>query len=179
MQTTNMQAQKTQIRSQIKAAFAQTSKDVLGEKSRNLLAKLELEYEFEKASTIMLFASLPDEVYTHDFIQKWADSKTILLPSIRNGEIVPCVYRDNTAFLIGEYNILEATEVFEEEIDLVIVPGQAFDKQGNRLGRGKGFYDRFLTRTNAFRIGICFDFQLLPQIPTEAHDIKMDFVISA
>lgn len=174
-----MQEKKSLIRSQIKTSFAESSERLLREKSVCLFAKLESEPEFLQASTIMLFASLPDEVYTHDFIQKWAANKTILLPSIRNSEIVPCLYKPNSAFHVGEYNILEAIEAYEGEIDLVLVPGQAFDAQGNRLGRGKGFYDRFLKRTNAFRIGICFDFQLLPQIPTEAHDMKMDLVISA
>jgi 5-formyltetrahydrofolate cyclo-ligase len=58
------------------------------------------------------------------------------------------------------------------------VPGIAFDRKMNRLGRGKGYYDRFLSKISAPKIGICFDFQLLDKIPAESTDIKMDYIVS-
>ena len=66
----------------------------------------------------------------------------------------------------------------ESEIDLTIVPGVAFDRQHNRLGRGKGFYDRLLSTLDVPKIGICYDFQLKDQIPAEPFDRKMDLIIT-
>ena len=81
----------------------------------------------------------------------------------------------------GFFDIMEPVgEPFEryEDIDLAVVPGMAFDSQNNRLGRGKGYYDRMLPRlTKAYKIGVCFDFQRLPGIPADEHDCKVDEVI--
>ena len=81
----------------------------------------------------------------------------------------------------GAFGIMEPCgELFTdyEAIDVAIIPGMAFDRHGNRLGRGKGYYDRFLPLlpTRVFKIGVCFPFQLLDDIPMEEHDIKMDVV---
>lgn len=65
------------------------------------------------------------------------------------------------------------------EIDLIFVPGAAFGRDGSRIGQGGGYYDRFLEKTDALRVGICHDFALLERVPEEAHDMKMDFVITA
>ena len=81
----------------------------------------------------------------------------------------------------GFFNIMEPVgEVFSnyERVDVAVVPGMAFDSRNNRLGRGRGYYDRLLPLlTNAYKIGICFDFQRLPGIPSEATDQPMDEVI--
>ena len=66
----------------------------------------------------------------------------------------------------------------EKEIDLIIVPGVAFDRQLNRLGRGKGYYDRLLTTLQVPKIGIAYSFQLRKQVPVEAFDRKMDLLIT-
>lgn len=68
---------------------------------------------------------------------------------------------------------------FTGDIDLMIIPGIAFDSDKNRLGRGKAFYDRFLANKRLVKIGVGFDLQLLPRIPSEKSDIKMDKVITA
>ena len=65
-----------------------------------------------------------------------------------------------------------------ESFDLVIVPGVAFDRQGGRLGYGKGYYDRFLDQSHAFRLALAFDFQLLETVPTEIHDVPMDGILT-
>jgi len=65
-----------------------------------------------------------------------------------------------------------------QELDLVLVPGVAFDRAGNRIGRGGGFYDRLLRRYSAVRAGICFDFQILETVPAEPHDCRMDRLVS-
>ena len=83
----------------------------------------------------------------------------------------------------GMYGIQEPSpekriKMNPEIIDLVIVPGIAFDRQGGRLGHGKGYYDRFLQFTRAFRLGLAFDCQLLKTVPTESHDVPMNAILS-
>ena len=81
----------------------------------------------------------------------------------------------------GAYKIMEPTgEVFDNytDIDLAVIPGVAFDKDGNRMGRGKGYYDRLLPKLgNTYKIGICLPFQLVEKIPTDEHDVRMDEVL--
>lgn len=86
--------------------------------------------------------------------------------------------------MVGQYGILEPVKkcrVSPEKIGLVVVPGIAFDKKGNRLGRGKGYYDRFLELLpeSVPRIGLAFDFQILPFLPVNPHDLSVDSTISA
>lgn len=151
--------------------------------STTILQRLANHPRFRAAQTVMLFSSLPDEVNTHSFIKQWAKTKRILLPTVKGDDIVPRLFTTNENMTIGAFGISEpTTNAFDRynEIDLIIVPGMAFDKEGHRLGRGKGFYDRFLSQTNiqsAYKIGICLPHQMVEQVPTEAHDIVMDEVI--
>lgn len=150
--------------------------------SRSVWMQVEREEVFKEARTVLAYWSMDDEVFTHDFVCKWAEMKTILLPCVR-GEELDIRYFDGKENLCpGEgYAIPEPVgALFTDlkQIDLVLVPGVAFDREGNRLGRGKGYYDRILKQTPAYKIGLCFDFQLLDCVPTEEHDIKMDRVIS-
>ena len=82
---------------------------------------------------------------------------------------------------LGAYNIMEPTgELFVDyaSIDLAVIPGVAFDREGNRMGRGKGYYDRLLPKLRStYKIGICLPFQLVERVPTDEHDVKMDEVI--
>ena len=92
------------------------------------------------------------------------------------------LYAGKESLKTGVFGILEPSEdceaVPESEIDLIIVPGVAFDRQLNRMGRGKGYYDRLLSTLQAPKIGICFDFQLQDTVPTESFDKKMDMIIT-
>ena len=80
---------------------------------------------------------------------------------------------------LSEFGIAEPVgeEISPSKIDLIIVPGSVFDSQNNRIGYGKGFYDKFLRETTAFKVGVCFNFQKVNEIPAEPHDIKMDIVL--
>lgn len=124
---------------------------------------------------------MEDEVYTHDFIEQWSKTKTILLPVVVGDSLELRVYSNQDQLIAGTYGILEpAGQPFTayQEIDLAIVPGVAFDHSGNRLGRGKGYYDKLLPLIDAPKVGICFPFQLLDNVPGESFDIGMDKVIS-
>ena len=80
----------------------------------------------------------------------------------------------------GAFNVPEPKEkkVFDKKIDVVLVPGVAFDKNFNRMGFGKGYYDKFLKEFEGIKIGVCHSFQLLDEIPSEAHDVKMDVIVT-
>ena len=172
--------EKKELRAHIKALKKQHSKEQLMEQSEKIMAKLELHPDFIKADRVMLYSALPDEVQTQAFLEKWHLKKQIILPTVVGDDIIPVEFGKDTAFAVGDFNILEPqNEPYTGGFDLIIVPGVAFDPKGNRLGRGRGYYDRFLCQhLNVKRIGICFDFQMVEAIPTEPFDIRMDEVIT-
>ncbi|WP_368408689.1 5-formyltetrahydrofolate cyclo-ligase, partial [uncultured Muribaculum sp.] len=129
---------------------------------------------------ILMYHSLPDELSTIDFIDKWHTRKHFFLPRV-NGVNLDVLPYDRTRLQYGSFHIEEPTGDDIEDIDnieLIIVPGIAYDNRGNRVGRGKGYYDRLLSRTKATKIGIGYDFQLVDEIDSEPHDITMDIVIT-
>ena len=103
------------------------------------------------------------------------------MPVVKGDELELRYYTGKQDLQKGSYNIEEPQgELLTnyDKIDLAIIPGVAFDSQGNRLGRGKGYYDRLLKQLNAYKIGICFHFQICTHIPTETFDKPMDEVWS-
>ena len=172
--------EKKELRAHIKTLKKQHSKEQLLEQSEQILAKLERHPDFAKAETVMLYSALPDEVQTQAFLEKWHLKKKIILPTVVGDDIIPVEYGKDTAFAVGDFNILEPqNEPYLGGFDLIVVPGVAFDRKGNRLGRGRGYYDRFLCQhLDVKRIGICFDFQLVDEVPAEPFDIRMDEVLS-
>lgn len=142
---------------------------------------LEQTAAFMLADKILMYHSLPDELPTHRFLKKWNTRKKFYLPRVNgvNLEILPY---SETRLELGAFHIEEPTgndTVDMNEIELVVVPAVAYDKKGNRLGRGKGFYDRLLSESKATKIGIGFEFQIVDDVPAEPHDVPMDIVISS
>lgn len=175
-----MPIDKKELRSQIKALKKALTSEQLIAQSVQILNKLELHPAFQQARIVMLYHSLPDEVNTHDFIEKWRYSKRIILPTVVGDDIVPVELTPQTEFVTGDFNIQEPQDnPYTGTYDLIVVPGIAFDKRGNRIGRGRGYYDRFLCQhSDVPTIGICFDFQLVDHVPTEPTDIQMDEVVT-
>ena len=138
---------------------------------------------FQKAKVVLLYWSMADEVQTHAFVERWWREKTVLLPCVDGDNLRlrpytgPECMTAGEQFGIGEPTGEEWTDL--DRIDMIVVPGVAFDREGNRMGRGRGFYDRLLkTATHAFKVGVAFDFQVIEAVPTEPHDVKMDTVVS-
>lgn len=141
---------------------------------------LESQEKFVSAQHVALYWSLPDEVATHQFIEKWYTSKNIYLPVVSEGEMSFVLYQGKDKMSNGAFNIETPDNhdvVDPMLLDLIVVPGVAFDLKGHRLGRGRGFYDRFLVHTNGIKIGIAFPFQMFHTIPIDAHDVTLDKVI--
>lgn len=148
--------------------------------SQAAFRRLEETAAFLMADSILMYHSLPDELSTHKFLKKWKDKKRFFLPRV-NGADLEILPFDESRLELGAFHIEEPTGNYTvdiSEIELIIVPGIAYDHKGNRLGRGKGFYDRLLIGSKATKIGIGYDFQIMDQIPSEPHDVKMDIVIS-
>lgn len=134
-------------------------------------------------STIGLYASFGDEVCLDAFIGELCLTKRIALPRIEEDEIVfHVIHRlEDCVLSSGKFPIREPRStcqiVPKEELDLIIVPGVAFDSINYRLGYGKGYYDRFLTGYKGLKIGVCFACQKVDSLPIETHDIPLDFVL--
>lgn len=172
---------KSKLRNQIAELKKQYTTKDLFLMSEEVFSVLEITGAFQDAKTIFIYNSLPDEVSTNDFIERWKDQKTFILPIVSGKDLKLHKLSGNSVFKKSEFGINEPIgENFTNyrEIDLAIIPGVAFDRKGNRLGRGKGFYDRLLPQLSAPKMGICFDFQLSDTIPTNDKDIKMDIVVS-
>lgn len=171
---------KAELRKLVKTRIKNMTEEEKKKESEDVMMKLENTQQFKSAKTILLFHSLPDEVCTHELIEKYASKKKILLPVIDGEKWHIREYKGDLK--TGEYNIQEPTggNYYDYgSIDLVVVPGVCFDKDKGRVGRGKGYYDRILKEIKAFKIGICFDCQLLSKVPAEEWDVKMDQVMTA
>ncbi|WP_235782338.1 5-formyltetrahydrofolate cyclo-ligase [Phocaeicola paurosaccharolyticus] len=168
------------LRQQIKDRKRCHQKEQLSIWSLELLKKIETIAAFKEAATVLLYYSIADEVQTAEFIKRWCKEKCILLPVICGDELVLRKYvneeklTDQNSFRIKEPSGNDFTEF--DKIDIAIIPGMAFDRNHNRLGRGKGFYDRLLPKIKAPKIGICFSFQVVDEVPVDELDIPLDEV---
>ncbi|WP_165024714.1 MULTISPECIES: 5-formyltetrahydrofolate cyclo-ligase [unclassified Dysgonomonas] len=175
------QQAKEKLRKEISTIKQKYTPKELFIRSEEVFSILEITGIFQDSKTIFIYNSLLDEVSTVDFIERWHNTKDFYLPVVENDNLVFRKYDSSTIFSKSSYGIQEPKgENFTDfkKVDLIIVPGMAFDRKMNRMGRGKGYYDRFLPKLSAPKVGICFDFQLLDQIPTDDNDIKMDYLIS-
>ena len=149
--------------------------------SDEVITTLQLTSAFQQAHCILAYYSLNDEVNTHALLQDYCLEKRFILPIVDGDELLLKEFRDTQQMKKGALGIFEPIgNVFTDLdlIDLIIVPGRAFDRKLNRIGRGKGYYDRLLSQLSCPKVGICFDFQLFDDIPFEDWDIKMDMVVT-
>lgn len=162
-----------------------TRKSLLSAEERQAAAErvfdmLERTAAFMMADKILMYHSLPDELSTRDFIARWASRKKFFLPRVNglNLEILPY---DRSRLHLGAFNIEEpdGSELTDiSEIELIVVPAVAYDRRGNRIGRGKGYYDRLLARTDATKIGVAYACQICDDIEPEPTDVPMHYIIT-
>lgn len=154
--------------------------DIIG-KSKAIKEKLFLLSEFINAKTIAFYVSKGSEVFTHNIIKELLGEKRILVPKVLDNEIVFSEIDNFNELKPGKFDILEPVEIKEanhNEIDLIIVPGIAFDKKGHRIGYGYGYYDKILKKINCKKIGLVFSLQIVDKIPKEDYDVAVDKVIT-
>ena len=172
--------QKKELRKLIRQRKAEHTAEEKAEMSARICRQALTDPHWAKAKTVFLYHALTDEVDTTILIDAaMHEGKTVLLPVIDGNDLRLKIHTGATQ--TGSYSIQEPIGkefTCYKEIALAIVPGMAFDKKGNRLGRGRGFYDRTLPKlAEAYKIGLCFPFQFLESIPSEAYDIKMDAIL--
>ena len=156
-------------------------------KSRLIEKKLLKQEEFVKAKRIMFFLAFDGEVNTEHMINRARDlGKEIYVPlcNSKKKNLTPCLLSESSSLEVGSYRTLEPKRKIKfpsDKLDLVIVPALGYDKRGNRLGRGKGYYDRFLKglSEHTYCLGLAFDFQIVPDLPTNPNDIPVDKVLYA
>ena len=154
------------------------------DQSINITNELIRRKEFINAETIAVYSSLPDEVNT-TMISNMSIllGKHLCFPKVIDKDTLEFYYVNDTEELApGKHKILEPTTndlVNIKDIDLMLVPGICFDKQNNRIGYGKGYYDKYLSRNHHFKtIALAFKEQMIDEIPTTLRDIPMDEVIT-
>jgi len=175
------------LRSKILPNLRKQKKQIRLEKSQKIKDKLFKLKIFKKAKRVMFYMAFDGEVETKEMIrQAMRMGKIVAVPVCdpKERKIIPCQIGPRTKFKRGPYGIKEPLKKMplpSEELDLVIVPGVAFDRKGNRLGRGKGYYDSFLKTLpkKTYSIGLAFDFQIVRSLPVLPHDIKVKDILFA
>jgi 5-formyltetrahydrofolate cyclo-ligase len=174
---------KEEIRKKILLRRNSLSDSEIIEKSKQIESRLLAVDYYIYSKNVMSFASFNSEVNTHDIIRRILKSKKLSVPKVDNGEIEPSLVIDFDGLIpSGQFGILEPLDLIRvkyKTIDLVLVPGVAFDVRGNRIGYGFGYYDKFLKKVpKAVKIGLAFEFQITEEIPIEEHDVPMDFIVT-
>ncbi len=180
------------LRKIIKVRVSALSAEEKAKREKLLLDNLFSMPEFVAAKTVMLFANLPDEIGTFSLIDKSiAMGKKVFLPIINGDDMTVAEFTGE--YRVGRYEIKEPvveqlgvngliTESRDNacivrDFDFVLVPGVGFSPSGYRLGRGKGYYDKFLSKHPLYTVGVCFREQFILDIPREPHDVPMNKVL--
>jgi len=177
---------KKQIRSKMLLKLKEQKEEERDRKSRSIKQKLFKTRIFKKAKKIMFYIPIDGEVNTQEMIKEAQKlGKIVVVPVCKKNRIIrPAILQKKAKLKTGLYGIPEPTRkrfIHPKDLDLVVVPGLAFDRKGRRLGRGKGYYDAFLKKLSAktTSIGLAFKFQILPYLPTTLRDVNVKQVIFA
>jgi 5-formyltetrahydrofolate cyclo-ligase len=181
------QGAKAELRSKTRAVLKAFSPEKRASDSATLCASLRQQSFFQNAASILFFASLPEEPDLWPLLNEvLATKKLVALPCFdsENQTYLPRHVRDiHVEIMSGKFGIREpapaCVAIPLQDLDLVLVPGVAFDVNGHRLGRGKGFYDRLLQDFTGKKIGIAFDEQIVGAVPAGKNDVKMDFIVTS
>lgn len=173
---------KRELRKAVRERVAATPSADKEEKSTMLSLALVVHPRIREADTIALFSPLGDEVQITEAVEMLARTRTVLLPRVE-GDIMHFYPFEAGRIEKGSYGIMEpvgGTPFPPQSIDVMVVPGVAFAADGCRMGRGKGYYDKYMSQPGfrAYKIGVCYSEQLLPSLPCEEHDVRMDEVIN-
>ena len=179
-------ANKKALRASIKQKRRALSIEYRQQASRKMQAELTKLPCYQAAEYIMLYMAMQDEVQLDELIAMVLnDGKKAVIPLVTGAGLMEAVGLSDMADLVPDkYGIKTVSEeklrlIAPDQIDLIIVPGVAFDKAGHRLGMGGGFYDRFMLRASrAVRAALAYDCQLLVAVPAEVHDLTVDYIIT-
>jgi 5-formyltetrahydrofolate cyclo-ligase len=182
-----LKLQKLQLRNELKARLVAMSAEARSEKSKAACRNLIETPQFQQASVVMIYLSLPHEVDTAAVIlSAWQQGKTIAVPKVswQQRHMIPVIITSlDTGFSTevgGLRNPITGLPMPIEEIDLVVAPGLGFDRKGNRIGRGGSYYDRFFANKElrAVKCGFAFEDQVVDTVPTDERDMRMDILVT-
>ena len=176
-----LRREKNQVRELLAQKRRLLTKDKVQELSAEVLAHLEQLPAFQSAKTVLIYYPTHNEVDVLPLIKRYKKEKTFLFPVVHRKTMTACPYEGNAKMHRGKFNIPEpTTEPYVGDIDLILVPGVGFDKSGNRLGRGGGYYDKFITRLGrkTLLVGVGYDFQLVEEVPANRWDKRLDYVVT-
>ena len=171
---------KTDLRELMRQKLRIQSAEDLQSWSEAVIERIEQSHMFRHAHVVMFYYPVHHEVDLRPLLDKYKDEKVILLPVTHHDYIELRQYVGKDNLKKGHYGIpTPQTATYRGTPDLVFVPGLAFDKDLVRMGRGKGYYDRFLRKlTRVPKIGVCYDFQFQDNVPWSWHDVRMDKVVT-
>lgn len=176
---------KLDLKRRLRAERIQMSERAVREKSLRIYRRLIDMPAYQLARRLACYVSIENEVDTITVIQKAIGSgKQVGVPVTReDGDMDFQAILGLSDLRPVQYGLREPVPnpkqvLLPHTIDLVLIPGIAFDRHGHRIGSGGGYYDRFLTRTDAVRIGLSYGFQIIDRVPAEPHDVKMDWIIT-
>lgn len=171
-----LKRKKQEVRALIQQKMKRLSPSDKVEMSKVLVERIKSQEAFRNAKVVMLYYPIQNEPDLRPLMEEYKDQKILLLPVAHRKDIEMRQYKGKDQLRTGHFGILEPTgEAYTGEPELIIVPGVAFDKNFNRLGRGGGYYDRFLKNfTKATKFAVAYDFQLVKKVPAASYDIKMD-----
>jgi 5-formyltetrahydrofolate cyclo-ligase len=178
--------EKSQLRKIIRDRMIALTPALHGAASMAVCLRLKRQAFFQNATNRLFFAPLPGEINIWPLVEETlAAGGTVALPRFNpdtQSYEASLIKNLATDLIIGPYELREPSPncptAALDEFDLILVPGIGFDVRGNRLGRGKGYYDRMLSMTRGYKCGVGFEEQIVKEIPSATHDVRMDSVIT-
>ena len=179
--------EKAQLRNELKNRLSKMSDQQRHDKSRLACRKLLETEQFNKAGIVMLYLSLPHEIDSAPIIlHAWQHGKIVAVPKVswQQRHMIPVQINSlEIGFatdVAGLRNPIVGVPIPMEDIDMVVTPGLGFDREGNRLGRGGGYFDHFFANKacKAARCGFCFSEQMIDKVPVTKHDKPMDLLVN-
>ena len=176
---TTLADEKQCLRHAMRRLKAALTPDERARQSASVVEQLRREPLFVAARCVMFYWPLPDEVDICPLIDEALRNKRVILPVVVGDDMLPVELTATTVWRRGAFGIMEPQgSPCTEPIDLIVVPGVAFDAAGHRMGRGRGYYDRFLAAMPQVpTIGVAFDFQMVPHVPYDRYDVPMHKVL--
>ncbi len=172
---------KNKLRKELKEKRKKLSPEYINQKSELIYKKIIESEIYQKSNIIMSYCSIQNEVDTLKINKKiLEDGKRLIVPYIDREKdiIIPVEIKKEEELIIGKYNIMEPKnkekKISKEKIELILVPAVGYDKVGNRIGFGGGYYDKFMSDYKGIKIGLAYSFQIIDEIKSEHHDIKLD-----
>lgn len=176
---------KAELRQRVRELIRGISSGERGAAATACVTRLREEALWHNARTVMLFTPMPDEPDIAPCLDEaWAARKLVAFPRFNpaSRDYTAAIAVSRAELVRGRFGVLEpgagCPVVPLNQLDLVLVPGVAFDLLGGRLGRGKGFYDRLLAQVRGHKCGVAYDVQIVPSVPVEPHDIRVDSILT-